>query len=86
MLHAHHASPAAALRYQHATEEHERRFGDGLVASASNGKGIHRREMTAGWRAAKRRNLRRGCRAFTRKSGRRGSNSHHQLGRLRFCH
>ncbi|MGH8987866.1 MAG: hypothetical protein ACRDXC_04605 [Acidimicrobiales bacterium] len=38
MRRAGHASPAAALRYQHATEGHDRDLAEALSASASTGK------------------------------------------------
>jgi hypothetical protein len=87
MARAGHASPAAALRYQHAAEDR-----DVVIAKALSALAEVSRTRRAGYSRDE------GCERHEgkivevpststhAKSGRPGSNWHHQLGRLRFYH
>jgi integrase len=87
MARAGHASPAAALRYQHAAEER-----DVVIAQALSGLAESSRTRRAGYSRDEGCERREGriaevpSTSTDSKSGRPGSNRHHQLGRLRFCH
>ena len=92
MARAGHASPAAALRYQHAAEDRDVVIADALSGLAESSRTASLANPPAGYSRDDGGDEPGGSNATTamnctsEESGRPGSNWHHQLGRLRFYH
>jgi hypothetical protein len=87
-----HASPAAALRYQHAVEDREAAIAEALSGLAESARKLPNWDPSAGYSRDGDEDAATGSAATpamgcdSEESGRPGSNWHHQLGRLRFYH
>jgi len=87
-----HASPAAALRYQHAVEDRDAAIAEALSGVAESARKLTDWDPSAGYLRDGGEDAATGPAATpamgcdSEESGRPGSNWHHQLGRLRFYH
>jgi hypothetical protein len=92
MARAGHASPAAALRYQHAAEDRDVVIAEALSSLAETARRVSVVHPPAGYSRDDSCERHAGRIVTTpmtsadEQSGRPGSNRHHQLGRLRFYH
>jgi hypothetical protein len=92
MARAGHASPAAALRYQHAAEDRDVAIVDALSGLAETARSASALDAPTGYSRDENEETSSGqsvthvVACTSEESGRPGSNWHHQLGRLRFYH
>jgi integrase len=92
MARAGHASPAAALRYQHAVEDRDVAIAEALSGLAETARSAFVQDAPTGYSRDEMEDTSTGqsvtpiVARTSDESGRPGSNWHHQLGRLRFYH